>query len=202
MAEFPVSLEELVEAFRTLPTIGKKTAQRLALHVVTAKDACGEKLMKALQKTKEEIHTCAVCGNITEEEICSICASVKRDHSTICVVEDVSNLFAMERSGLYRGVYHVLQGLLSPMQDVGPEDIGVEKLLDRLDKKDEPVSEVILAISATLEGETTMLFLAELLKEYDVKVTRIASGIPVGGSLEYYDELTLMKALEDRRKMD
>ncbi len=210
MNEFPESLENLIEQYRKLPTIGKKTAQRLALHTVGLEDFQIDNFISVLRDVKEKIHHCSVCGNITEQEVCSICADRSRDHSTICVVEDITNLIAIERGGSYRGTYHVLDGLLSPMQDFGPDQIGVDNLLDRMqasanlpgtDDSDQKVKEVILAISATVEGETTMLFLAELLKKFDVKVTRIASGIPVGGSLEYYDELTLSRALEDRRGM-
>lgn len=205
MQEIPESLEVLVEEFRKLPSIGKKTAQRLALYIVEREGKQVQNFAKALMDVKEKIHQCKICGNITEEEICSICANPKRDHGIICVVEDISNLIAMERGGSYHGVYHVLNGLISPMQDFGPEQMGIDQLLARLEpdrEKEEPIREVILAISATVEGETTMLFLAELLKKYDVEVSRIASGIPVGGSLEYYDELTLSKALEDRRSMN
>ncbi len=209
MNEFPESLETLIEQYRKLPTIGKKTAQRLALHTVGLEGFQIDNFISALRDVKEKIHHCNICGNITEKEICAICADHNRDHSTICVVEDITNLIAIERGGSYRGVYHVLDGLLSPMQDFGPDQIGVDDLLKRMQSSaeladsddDNRIKEVILAISATVEGETTMLFLAELLKKYDVKVTRIASGIPVGGSLEYYDELTLSKALEDRRGM-
>lgn len=210
MNEFPESLENLIEQYRKLPTIGKKTAQRLALHTVGLEGFQIDNFISALRDVKEKIHHCAVCGNITEEEVCSICSDRNRDHTIICVVEDITNLLAIERGGTYRGTYHVLDGLLSPMQDLGPDQIGVDDLLQRLqisadlpenEDSDKKIQEVILAISATVEGETTMLFLAELLKKYDVKVTRIASGIPVGGSLEYYDELTLSKAMEDRRGM-
>lgn len=205
MQEFPASLEALMEEFRRLPTIGKKTAQRLCLHLVRQDPARLEEFARLLLAVKDRVHPCRICGNITEEAICPICSSAKRNHQLICVVEDVQNLMAIEGSGQYFGVYHVLQGLISPMQNRGPEEIGLEALLVRIEemkKAGTPVEEVIMAISPTVEGETTMLFLADLLKQEAVKVTRIASGIPVGGSLEYYDELTLSKALEDRRAMD
>lgn len=208
MNEFPKILEDLVEEFRQLPTIGKKTAQRLALFVVKRDADKVRRFANTLEAVKEEIHDCPVCGNMTQEAICPICSSGKRDHSTICVVEDVSNLLAMERAGSYQGTYFVLKGLLSPMNEMGPDKIGVEALLDRIhhptrfDPHGEPIREVIFAISPTVEGETTMLFLGELLKKEPVKLSRIASGIPVGGSLEYYDELTLSKALEDRRGLE
>lgn len=206
MSEYPESVEALVEEFRKLPTIGRKTAQRLALSVVAMPPEQVDQFIWALMQVKERIHRCPVCGNLTDLAQCSICADPRRDDTILCVVEDATNLLAMERGGSFRGRYHVLSGLISPMRDRGPEDIGVDSLLERLPKKGNEstsrVREVILAISPTLEGETTMLFLAELLRAYDVRVTRIASGIPVGSSLEYYDELTLAKALEDRRSMD
>lgn len=204
MGEFPESLDILIEHFRQLPTIGKKTAQRLALHTVSEPEEA-KAFAEALYAVTEKVHRCRECGNITEEELCSICQNAKRDRSVITVVEDVSNLMAIERGGSYFGLYHVLNGLLSPMADRGPEEIGLDDLIDRVKRSkssDTPVEEVILAISATVEGETTMLFLADQLIGLGVKVSRIASGIPVGGSLEYYDELTLARAMAERRNME
>ena len=194
----------LIEKYRQQPTIGKKTAQRLALHAL--KDpAATRAFARALWDVTEKVHRCRICGNITEQEICPICASVKRDHSVITVVEEVTNLLAIERGASYFGTYHVLNGLLSPMDQRGPEEIGVSRLLKRVKDSlatDTPVKEVILALSPTVEGETTMLFLADQLEDFPVRVSRIASGIPVGGSLEYYDELTLARAMQDRRSMN
>lgn len=204
MIDYPASIEHLIEEFRRLPTIGKKTAQRLALSVVAMGPDKIETFAQALREVKEKVHRCPICGNLTEDEICEICANPHRDTGKICVVEDVTNLLAMERGGNYDGLYHVLRGLISPMNDRGPDDIGVDELLARLPMQEDMEAsekEVILAISPTVEGETTLLFLASLLKNYKVRVTRIASGIPVGGSLEYYDELTLAKAMEDRRTL-
>lgn len=204
MNEFPASVEVLIEKYRQQPTIGKKTAQRLALHAL--KDpAATRAFARALWDVTEKVHRCRICGNITEHEICPICASVKRDHSVITVVEEVTNLLAIERGASYFGTYHVLNGLLSPMDQRGPEEIGVSRLLKRVKDSlatDSPVKEVILALSPTVEGETTMLFLADQLEDFPVRVSRIASGIPVGGSLEYYDELTLARAMQDRRSMN
>lgn len=204
MNEFPASVEVLIEKYRQQPTIGKKTAQRLALHAL--KDpAATRAFARALWDVTEKVHRCRICGNITEQEICPICASVKRDHSVITVVEEVTNLLAIERGASYFGTYHVLNGLLSPMDQLGPEEIGVSRLLKRVKDSlatDTPVKEVILALSPTVEGETTMLFLADQLEAFPVSVSRIASGIPVGGSLEYYDELTLARAMQDRRSMN
>lgn len=204
MNEFPASVEVLIEKYRQQPTIGKKTAQRLALHAL--KDpAATRAFARALWDVTEKVHRCRICGNITEQEICPICASVKRDHSVITVVEEATNLLAIERGASYFGTYHVLNGLLSPMDQRGPEEIGVSRLLKRVKDSlatDTPVKEVILALSPTVEGETTMLFLADQLEDFPVRVSRIASGIPVGGSLEYYDELTLARAMQDRRSMN
>lgn len=201
--EFPESLDQLIEAYRKLPTIGKKTAQRLALQSVMDPEGT-RAFAAALVRATERIHRCRICGNITEDEICSICASPKRDASIITVVEDVTNLLAIERSATYFGLYHVLDGLISPMRDRGPDEIGIDRLLRRIGSQygDHRVREVILALSATVEGETTMLYLADQLQSLGVRVSRIASGIPVGGSLEYYDELTLARAMADRRPLD
>lgn len=201
--EFPESLDQLIEAYRKLPTIGKKTAQRLALQSVMDPEGT-RAFAAALVRATERIQRCRICGNITEDEICSICASPKRDASIITVVEDVTNLLAIERSGTYFGLYHVLDGLISPMRDRGPDEIGIDRLLRRIGSQygDHRVREVILALSATVEGETTMLYLADQLQSLGVRVSRIASGIPVGGSLEYYDELTLARAMADRRPLD
>ncbi len=205
MADLPESLEKLVGELRRLPTVGQKTARRMAIHLISAESSQAEDLAKALIDVKRKLHPCPVCGNITEDRLCSICSDPKRDRSLICVVEDVQNLMAMERGGAYRGLYYVLNGLISPMHDRGPDQIGLDRLLKILKnarEKKKPIREVILAISPTVEGETTMLFLADLLDKEGVTVSRIASGIPVGGNLEYYDELTLTKAMQDRHKMN
>lgn len=196
---YPESLERLIEQFQKLPTIGKKSAQRLALYMLDQPAQVSQAFAQALLDVQERIHPCARCGNYTEQDICSICADVRRDQASLCVVEDVPNLMAFERSGTYRGLYHVLGGTLSPEKDRGPEEIGIDRLIDRIQGGD--FKEVILAISPTVEGETTTLFVAELLKPLGVKVTRLASGIPMGGNLEYFDEMTLYRALEDRRRL-
>lgn len=196
MYSYPESLELLIEELRKLPSVGRKSAQRLALHIVDMKDDKIDNLINVLDKVKMNIHPCKVCGNLTEDDICSICSSPKRDRSVICVVEDVTNLLTIEKSESFNGLYHVLSGLISPSGKTMPDDIGVDSFLKRLDDGD--VKEIIFAISPTVEGETTMLFLTELIKNSDIKITRIASGIPVGGNLEYYDDLTLSKALKER----
>ena len=196
MYSYPHSLEMLVEELRKLPSVGRKSAQRLALHLVTAKTDKIDNLIKSLEDVKSKIHTCKICGNLTEYEVCEICSDETRDDQVLCVVEDVTNLLTIENSESFKGKYHVLGGLISPSGKTLPEDISVDSFIDRL--KNENVKEVMFAISPTLEGETTMLFLSELIKASDIKVTRIASGIPVGGNLEYYDNLTLSKAINER----
>lgn len=196
MYSYPESLENLVEELRKLPSIGRKSAQRLGLHIVGMNKSKIDNLITALQDAKDKIHACEICGNLTEENICDICSNEKRDGTVICVVEDVTNLVTIEKLESFKGKYHVLDGLLSANGRMMPDEIGVDKFIQRLG--DGKVKEVIFAISPTVEGETTMLFLRELMKGYDIKVTRIASGIPVGGNLEYYDELTLSKALQER----
>lgn len=197
MGLYPEPMERLIEEFRKLPSIGRKTAQRLALHVVNGDKAYIDDFAAALVDVRDNINKCDKCGNITEFRVCSICEDPMRDSSTICVVEDVTNLLAIEKGASYKGKYFVLDGLINPMSNYGSEDIGVDRFIKRINE--ENVKEIIFAISPTVEGETTMLFLRELIKDLDLKITRIASGIPVGGNLEYYDELTLLKALEDRR---
>lgn len=199
MSLYPESLVNLIEQFQKLPTIGKKSAERLAMSIIERDENSVEEFSKALLEVKEKIHPCKRCGNLTEDDLCSICKDVSRDDKTICVIEDVRNLIAIEKSSVYHGSYHILGGLISPSDDIKAEDLSIDKLLDRIDK--EGVKEIILAISSTIEGETTSLFLAHLLEEKNVRVSRIASGIPVGSNLEYFDQLTLERALEDRREI-
>lgn len=198
MELYPESLEILIAEFTKLPTIGKKSAERLAMSIIKRDEDEVERLSKALMDVKTKVHKCKSCGNLTENEICDICLNPKRDKSIITVVEDTSNLIAIEKSGEYRGLYHVIGGLISPMKDISAENINIDSLLSRVDSGE--IEEVILAISPTVDGETTSLFLNELLKSKNVKVSRIASGIPMGGNLEYYDSETLTRALEDRRE--
>lgn len=198
MELYPESLEILIAEFTKLPTIGKKSAERLAMSIIKRDEDEVERLSKALMDVKTKVHKCRACGNLTENEICDICLNPKRDKSIITVVEDASNLIAIEKSGEYRGLYHVIGGLISPMKDISAENINIDSLLNRVDSGE--IEEVILAISPTVDGETTSLFLNELLKSKNVKVSRIASGIPMGGNLEYYDSETLTRALEDRRE--
>ena len=193
------SLENLTARLNRLPGIGIKTAQRLAYHILTLPEEDVEGLSSALIEAKRLIGYCPVCGNFTEEELCDICADPKRDGSVICVVKDARDVSYMERMREYHGLYHVLGGTLSPMDGVGPEDIRINELLERVKKGD--VKEVILATNPDVEGEATAAYVAKLLKPLGVRTTRIAHGIPIGGNLEYVDEITLYKAIENRREV-
>jgi recombination protein RecR len=193
------SLESLVDELSKLPQIGRKTAQRLAMHIIKQPKEEVEKLAKALIEIKEKIKFCNVCCNITEDEVCKICSSEKRNKSVICVVEDPKDVYAIEKTNEFRGLYHVLHGRISPLDGIGPNDIKIKELLYRLDEKDNcKVDELILALNPTVEGETTILYLNKLIKPLNVKITRIARGIPIGADLEFADEVTLAKAIEGR----
>ena len=195
---YPTSLEKLIEAFRLLPGVGAKSAERYALCMIDASEEDVESFAKALIDIKTKLKTCPVCGNLTEEDKCSSCADESRDHSTICVVQSIKDIAAMEKTNEYRGVYHVLQGLISTTKGILPEDLNIQSLLDRVS---EDTKEVILATNATMEGETTALYLDKVLSRKGVLVTRIAYGLPMGGHLDYADELTLIKAIEGRKKL-
>ena len=189
-------LAKLIEHFRALPGIGTKTAVRLAYHVLDMDAAKAKALAGAILEAKEKIGFCSVCCNLSDRDPCAICSSAKRDQSTICVVEQPQDVAAVERMHDFHGVYHVLHGALSPLEGVGPENLRVKELLARL--RDGSVSEVIMATNPNVEGEATAMYIARLLKPMGVKVTRIAHGLPVGGDLEYADEVTLAKAMENR----
>ena len=199
MRTFPAALERLSEQFARLPGIGSKTAQRLAFQVLSMPQEQAQEFADAFLDAKRSIHTCPVCQNLTDEEMCPICADETRDHSTICVVAEPRDVIAMERSREYTGVYHVLHGVISPLNHVGPDDIRIRELLARL--QDGSVQEVIMATNPDTEGEATAMYLSRLLRPIGVKVTRLAYGIPVGSQLEYADEVTLLRALEGRREM-
>ena len=199
MRTFPAALERLSEQFARLPGIGSKTAQRLAFQVLSMPQEQAQEFADSILDAKRSIHTCPVCQNLTDEEMCPICADETRDHSTICVVAEPRDVIAMERSREYTGVYHVLHGVISPLNHVGPDDIRIRELLARL--QDGSVQEVIMATNPDTEGEATAMYLSRLLRPIGVKVTRLAYGIPVGSQLEYADEVTLLRALEGRREM-
>jgi len=206
------SVEALVEQLMRLPTVGRKTAQRLAAYILKMPREEVEALAQALLAVKERVRQCAICFNVTDEEVCAICRSPRRDHATICVVEEPSDVLALERTGEYRGVYHVLGGVISPLDGIGPDDLRIRELVARVaptngereraalypEGRIPRVQEVILALNPNVEGDTTAYYLAQLLKPLGVRVTRIARGLPIGGDLEYADEATLSRALEGR----
>ena len=194
-----VSLDILTDCFRRLPGIGSKMAARLAIHVLKMPDAKVEEFANALLNAKKKIHNCPICKNLTDGEVCSVCSDVKRDKSVICVVETPTDVMAIDKAKEYKGLYHVLHGVISPMEGIGPDDIYVKELIARLE--DGEVKEVILATNPTVEGDTTALYISRLIKPLGVKVTRLAFGIPIGGDLEYTDELTLSMAIENRRDL-
>jgi recombination protein RecR len=199
MVNISDSLESLVDELSKLPQIGRKTAQRLAMHIIRQPREEVEKLSKSLIDVKEKIKFCKICCNITEDEVCKICSSSKRNTDVICVVEDPKDVFAIEKTNEYKGLYHVLHGRISPLDGIGPNDIKIKELLYRLDDtKYNRVQELILALNPTVEGETTILYLNKLLKTLELKITRIARGIPIGSDLEFADEVTLAKAIEGR----
>jgi recombination protein RecR len=197
MTFFPASLETLIERFASLPGIGRKSAQRLAFHVLSLPDGEAEAFAAAILDAKKSVHTCPVCQNLTDGELCSVCASDKRDKSTVCVVAEPRDVLSIERSREYNGVYHVLHGVLSPMAHIGPDDIRIAELVKRV--SDGGINEVIMATNPDTEGDTTAMYVARLLKPFEVRVTRLAYGIPVGSNLEFADDATLLRALEGRR---
>ena len=199
MRTFPAALERLSEQFARLPGIGSKTAQRLAFQVLSMPQEQAQEFADAILDAKRSIHTCPVCQNLTDEEMCPICADETRDHSTICVVAEPRDVIAMERSREYTGVYHVLHGVISPLNHVGPDDLKIRELLARI--AEGGVEEVIMATNPDTEGEATAMYLSRLLRPMGLRVTRLAYGIPVGSQLEYADEVTLVRALEGRREM-
>lgn len=196
---YPPALENLIEQLHHLPGIGKKTAQRLAVFLLKDTDEYSHQLSQAILRVKEEIKLCKVCFNITESEICEICAHLRRDKSTICVVEDIVDIFAIEKSHEYNGVYHVLGGVVSPLNGVLPEDLRISELVERSEEPE--VKEILLALNPSTEGEATMIYISNLFKSSGKKVTRIASGIPLGSHLEFIDDATIGRAILSRREI-
>lgn len=196
---FPPSFETLIDRFAALPGIGRKSAQRLAFHVLSLPQGEAEQFANAIMQARQSVHTCPVCQNLTDSELCPICASDRRDKSVICVVAEPKDVASIERSREFSGVYHVLHGVLSPMNHVGPDDLRIAELVQRVAAGG--VSEVIMATNPDTEGDTTAMYVSRLLKPFDVKVTRLAYGIPVGSNLEFADDATLLRALEGRREM-
>ena len=196
---FPASLENLIDGFASLPGIGRKSAQRLAFHILSLPAGEAESFAGAVLEAREKVHTCPVCQNLTEEELCPVCASDRRDRSVVCVVSEPRDVLSIERSREYNGLYHVLHGALSPMNRIGPEDLRIRELLARM--ADGEIREVIMATNPDTEGDATAMYISRLLKPLEVKVTRLGFGVPVGGNLEYADDATLLRALEGRREM-
>ena len=199
MKQYPNAMERLTEQFARMPGIGSKTAQRLAFYVLGLPEEDALAFADAIIDAKKTVKTCPVCQNLTDSEICPICADPQRDHSTICVVADPRDVMAMERTREYRGVYHVLHGVISPLNHTGPNDLRIRELLTRL--SDGEVQELIMATNPDTEGEATAMYLSRLLKPMNLKITRLAYGIPMGSQLEYTDEVTLLRALEGRREL-
>lgn len=199
MSFFPASLENLVDHFAALPGVGRKSAQRLAFYVLGLSDDEAQSFADAITDAKKNVHCCRICQNLTEGDICSICASQTRDKSIICVVSEPRDVLSIERGREYNGTYHVLHGVLSPMSHVGPDDIRIKELLMRVAEED--VEEVIMATNPDTEGEATAMYLSRLLKPFGIKVTRLAYGIPVGSNLEFTDDATLNRAIEGRTEI-
>ncbi len=199
MANFVAPVERLIGELSKLPGIGRKTAQRLAFHILNIREDDAVNLAESIIQAKRKTRYCSICANITDIDPCYICQGVKRDQSIICIVEDPRDVAAMERTREFHGLYHVLHGAISPMEGIGPEDIKIKELLLRL--QNDEVKEIILATNPNIEGEATSMYISKLVKPLGINVTRIAHGIPVGGDLEYADEVTLSKALEGRRQM-
>ena len=200
MSQYARPLAGLIRELSKLPGIGGKTAQRLAFHILSLPDREAEALAQSILKAKAEMKYCSVCGNLTDRDPCEICSDPSRDRSVICVVEQARDVAAMERMKEYRGMYHVLHGAISPMDGIGPDKLRIAQLVERI--KAEGVREVILATNPDVEGEATASYIAKLLRGMPVRVTRIAHGIPIGGNLEFIDEMTLFKAMQNRRDMD
>lgn len=198
--KYPKSLEELIECFKMLPGIGEKNAERLSFAVLKFPEDITDKFSDSIKSVKTKIKKCEICNNYTEEsDICEICKDETRDKSTICVVENVKDLILFEKSNAYKGKYHVLEGLISPLEGINPEDIKINQLIQRI--RNENIKEVILALNLSMEGETTSLYILKLLEGTGVSVTKIAAGIPVGADMEYLDSLTIQRALEGRNKL-
>ena len=198
--KYPKSFEELLECFKMLPGIGEKNAERLCFAVLQSSEDQAKKFSDSIMNVKTKIKKCNICNNYTEDsDICEICNDSSRDKSTICVVESVKDLILLEKSNAYKGIYHVLEGLISPLEGINPEDIKINQLINRI--KEEKIKEVILALNMTMEGETTSLYILKLLEGTGVSVTKIAAGIPVAADMEYLDSLTIQRALEGRNKL-
>ena len=196
---FPASFENLIDGFASLPGIGRKSAQRLAFYILSVSDEEAESFANAVLEARRTVRTCPVCQNLTDGDLCPVCASSDRDRSVICVVSEPRDVLSIERSREYRGLYHVLHGALSPMNRVGPDDLRIRELLERVARGG--IEEVIMATNPDTEGDATAMYISRLLRPFGVKVTRLGFGVPVGSNLEYADDATMLKALEGRREM-
>lgn len=197
---YPESIKNLIESFKYLPGIGEKTAERLAFSILDLEEEQIELFSDSLLSVKQNIHPCPICNTLTDQEKCFVCSDINRDTDTLCVVDDVKSVFLFEKLGMFHGMYHVLDGLISPLDGVNPEDIGLDKLIDRI--KNEKFKEVIFAFRPSIEGETTSLYIKRVLEGMGVVVTRIANGVPMGADMEYVDSLTLERALNDRKEIE
>lgn len=197
---YPSSLEKLINSFKYLPGIGEKTAERLAFSIMDMEEETVELFSKSIIEVKNNIHNCPICNSLTEFEYCSICNDETRDNNVLCVVEDPKSVFLFEKLGLFKGKYHVLKGLISPLDGINPEDIELEKLIDRVKNKN--YKEIILAFKPSIEGETTSLYIKRILGDLNISITKIASGIPIGADMEYIDAMTLERALMDRKNVE
>ncbi len=196
---YPTSLADLINYFRKLPGIGEKSAERMALSLLELPEEDVSKFASAMVESKEKLHQCKVCGHITDKEVCDICSNEERNQNVICILEDYKSVFAFEKAGNYNGVYHVLNGLISPIDDVNPEDINIASLVSRVESLDNP--ELIIALKSTIEGETTTLYLKKIFEGKNVTISRLSYGIPMGTEIDYLDEITLDRALSDRKKI-
>jgi len=196
MNHYPASVFKLIKNLSRLPGIGEKTAERLAMHILRAPRREAEQLSRSIIEIKEKVKLCSMCFALSDTDVCNICSDPTRNDSTLCVVEQPADMVAIEKSGSFKGLYHILEGALSPMDGVGPDSIRIKELITRIAR--DKIKEVVLATSTNIEGETTAAYIAEQLKNHPVKVTRIASGVPIGGDLKYVDQITLKKAMETR----
>jgi recombination protein RecR len=196
---YPSALSDLINSFKKLPGIGEKSAERYALSILDIKGEDVENFAASMIDCKNNLHPCSICGHITDKEVCDICSDSRRNNNVICILEDYKSVFAFEKAGNYNGVYHVLNGLISPMDGVGPEDINISNLVKRVEELDNP--ELILALKSSIEGETTTLYIKKIFEEKNVLISRLSYGIPIGAEIDYLDIITLDKALEDRKKI-
>jgi len=196
---YPQTLSDLINYFKKLPGIGEKSAERMALALLELNQQDVENFAKSMVESKKKLHTCSICGHITDKDVCDICSSERRNKNVICILEDFKSVFAFEKAGNYNGTYHVLNGLISPVDDINPEDININSLIERVEKLENP--ELIIALKSTIEGETTTLYIKKIFEGKNVEISRLSYGIPMGTEIDYLDEITLDRALNDRKKI-